>query len=86
MNFRKLFAGLTFRTNKPTYDAGDELTAFVTGYAEGVARVRIGDTVITLPDAQSGLTDQLVKIRVTEFDDADATGQAELLDVLDRSE
>jgi len=83
MRFRKLLAGLTFRTNKPTYDAGDELTAFVTGYADGEAQVRIGDTILTLSDAESGLEDRLVKISVTEFDDGTATGRADLLDVVD---
>ncbi|WP_435066792.1 DUF7513 family protein [Haloplanus sp. C73] len=83
MNLRKLVAGLTFRTNTPAYESGDELTAFVTGYADGAALVRIGDTVLTLSDAPSGLVDTLVRIRVTEFDTADSTGRAELLDVLD---
>jgi len=83
MNLRKLFAGWTFRTNKPAYAAGDELTAFVTGYEGGVAQVRIGDTIIELPDVESGLGDRLVRLRVTEFDDGDATGRGELLGVVE---
>jgi hypothetical protein len=85
MNVRKLLAGWTFRTNRPSYSAGDELTAFVTGYEDGVAQVRVGDTIITLPDADGGLADRLVRLRVTEFDAADATGSGELLGVVDEN-
>ncbi|AXG07424.1 hypothetical protein DU500_13870 [Haloplanus rubicundus] len=83
MNLGKLFAGWTFRTNRPSYAVGDELTAFVTGYEDGVAQVRIGDTIITLADADRGLDDRLVRLRVTEFDADDATGSGELLGVVD---
>jgi len=83
MNLGKLFAGWTFRTNRPAYAAGDELTAFVTGYQDGAARVRIGDTIITLPDAGSGLRDRLVRLRVTDFDAEKSTGRGELLGVVE---
>ncbi|WP_251330555.1 DUF7513 family protein [Haloplanus pelagicus] len=83
MNLSKFFEGWTFRTNKPTYATGDELTAFVTSYENGVAQVRIGDTNISLPDAERGLGDRLVRLRVTEFDAADAAGTGELLDVVE---
>jgi hypothetical protein len=83
MNLGKLFAGWTFRTNRPSYGAGDELTAFVTGYDNGAAQVRIGDTIITLADADQGLDDRLVRLRVVEFDADDATGSGELLGVVE---
>jgi hypothetical protein len=83
MNLGKLFAGWTFRTNRPSYAVGDELTAFVTGYADGAARVRIGDTQIHLPDGESHHVDRLVRLRVTEFDAAESTGRGDLLDVVD---
>ncbi|WP_248896698.1 DUF7513 family protein [Haloplanus halobius] len=83
MTLSKLLAGWSFRTNKPTYDAGDELTAFVTGYEDGEARVRIGDTIITLPDAEPGLVDRRVRLRVTEFDTETAVGQGEVLEIVD---
>jgi hypothetical protein len=85
MNFRKLFAGWTFRTNRPSYSAGDELTAFVTDYEGGAARVRIGDTIITLADAEAGLADRLVRFRVTEFDAEESTGRGELLGVVEEA-
>jgi len=83
MNVGKFFEGWTFRTNRPAYAAGDELTAYVTGYANGTAQVRIGDTIIALPDAERGLGDRLVRLRVTEFDDAEGSGTGELLDVVE---
>jgi hypothetical protein len=83
MNVGKLFAGWTFRTNRPAYAAGDELTAFVTGYEDGVAQVRVGDTIISLPGAKRELDDRLVRLRVTEFDAERSTGSGELLGVVD---
>jgi hypothetical protein len=50
---------------------------------DGVTRIRIGDTVLSLVDAEPDLIDRLVHIRVTDFDDAGATGRAELLAVVD---
>jgi hypothetical protein len=83
MNLGKIFEGWTFRTNRPSYAAGDELTAIVTDYQNGVARVRIGDTIITLPDAERGLADRLVRLRITEFDAGASTGRGELLGVVE---
>jgi len=83
MSLGKFFEGWTFRTNRPAYAVGDELTAYVTGYADGTAQVRIGDTIIALPDADDDLGDQLVRFRVTAFDDDDSTGTGEFLDVVE---
>jgi hypothetical protein len=80
--FRK---GLTFRTNKPTFEPGTEFKAFVTGYENGAALVRLGDSVLRIPDAASGLLDTQVRIRVEEFDDNDHTGRATVLEELGSS-
>jgi hypothetical protein len=81
MNLGKIFAGVGFRTNKPTYTAGDELVAFVTGYDDEGAVVRIGDSKLHLPDAEDGLVDAEVLLRVTEFDANDHEGYGAILDV-----
>lgn len=41
------FKGWSFRTNKPSFEAGQEIAAVVTGYDadEDVTLVRVGDTV-----------------------------------------
>jgi hypothetical protein len=80
--FRK---GLTFRTNKPTFEPETEFKAFVTGYENETALVRLGDSVLRIPDAAPGLLDTQVRIRVEEFDDNDHTGRATVLEELGSS-
>jgi hypothetical protein len=88
MNFDKLLAGWTFRTSTPDYEVGDQLTAFVTGRSGSTPIVRIGDTVISLPDAgtDGSLVDKRVELRVTEFDPQTHEGAGELLTVFDEEE
>ena len=81
MNLGSIFAGWGFRTNKPVYSAGDELVAFVTGYDDEGAVVRIGDSQIHLPDAEDGLVDAEILLRVTEFDADVHEGYGAILDV-----
>ncbi|WP_049898794.1 DUF7513 family protein [Halococcus agarilyticus] len=75
-----LFEGVGFRTNRPTFEPGEEIAAFVTGYENGHALVRIGDTVFRLADATPDLVDTQVRLRVEEFDDNDHVGRATVLD------
>lgn len=75
--------GLKFRTNKPRFDPGTEFRVFVTGYEDGTALVRLGDSVLRIPDAPPNLLDTQVPVRVESFDDNDHTGQATVLDGLD---
>ena len=83
MNLGKLFSGWRFRTSTPTYAAGDTLDAFVTGRdPDGGVRVRIGDTVLRLPDADPRLVDARIRLEVTSFDADAHEGTAELLDVV----
>jgi hypothetical protein len=81
--FEKLFAGLTFRTRTPEYEPGQEIVAFVTGRnAEGLL-VRVGDTVLELPGAESDLLERRVRVEVLEFDTASHRGRGQVLEVLD---
>ncbi|SFR46993.1 hypothetical protein SAMN04487947_1799 [Halogeometricum rufum] len=83
---RKLTAGLHLRTATPTYDAGEELVAFVTGLNGTTPIVRIGDTIIELPDADPSLVDATVRFEVESFDDSTFRGRGRLLDVLEEPE
>jgi hypothetical protein len=84
--FEKLTAGLHLRTATPTYGVGDELVAFVTGLDGATPVVRIGDTVIELPDADPSLVDATVRFEVESFDDSTFRGRGRLLDVLEEPE
>ncbi|QLG26342.1 hypothetical protein HUG10_01750 [Halorarum halophilum] len=74
--------GWSFRTNKPTYSAGEEITAFVTGYENGAGIVRIGDTIIRLDAVTPDLVDTKIRLRIEEFDENDHVGTATLLEEL----
>ncbi|MFC6836437.1 DUF7513 family protein [Halomarina ordinaria] len=74
-----------FRTSTPAFEEGQELSVFVTGYRDGTAVARIGDTVIRVPDAPNGALDKRVLVRVTEFDAGDSTGRAEYLETVGES-
>lgn len=88
MNLDKVLAGWTFRTSKPVYETGEELTAFVTGANESTPVVRIGDTIITLTgtEGHGRLIDRRVRFRVTEFDSERHEGTGELLTVFEEEE
>ncbi|AEN05743.1 hypothetical protein [Halolamina sp.] len=81
MNVRKFLAGIEFRTNRPRFELGDEHTGFVTGVDSGTPLIRIGDTVLRLEGA-SVPVDAQVHFRVTAFDDAASTGEAELVEIV----
>lgn len=71
--------GWSFRSNRPTFDPGEEITAFVTGYENGVGIVRIGDTILRLNDATADVVDRKIRLRVEDFDVNDHVGTAILL-------
>ncbi|MGQ4556258.1 DUF7513 family protein [Halobellus sp. GM3] len=81
--FEKLFAGFGFRTPTPTFEVGEEISAFVTGRDDDGLRVRIGDTVLKLPDADPGLLDGKVRLEIESFDDELHFGTARVVDVLE---
>jgi hypothetical protein len=75
----KYTKGWSFRTNKPSFSEGDEISVFVTGVEAGTPLARIGDTKLRLPDAPTDLVDRRVLLRVTSFDDDQKVGEAEYL-------
>ncbi|MFB6251004.1 MAG: hypothetical protein ABEI27_04860 [Halobellus sp.] len=84
--FGKLIAGLTFRTSTPSFEVGDEVPAFVTGRGDDGLLVRVGDTVLELPDADPSLLDAQVQIEVESFDERIHRGTARVVDVLEEAE
>lgn len=84
MNFiTKYLKGWSFRTNRPTFDSGQEITAVITGVdGNGVAIARIGDSKLQVENAPKTAIDARARLKVTTFDDAESTGTAEFLDVV----
>lgn len=82
----KYVAGWTFRSNTPSFDAGDEVELFVTGREDGAQIARVGDSKLRLDeDAPNGLLDKRVRLRVTSFDDDAHVGEAEYVETVGES-
>lgn len=82
-----LFAGWGFRTATPSFDAGAEITAFVTGADGEGPVVRVGDTrlrVTGVPDGEQ-LLDRKVRLRVDSFDETRHVGRATYLETVGTS-
>ena len=82
---RKYFAGLAFRTNKPTFEPGEEISAFVTGTEGGAPVARVGDTILRIEGAPENALDTRVKLRVDEFDGIGHRGTATYLETVGES-
>ncbi|PSP55973.1 hypothetical protein BRC82_03130 [Halobacteriales archaeon QS_1_67_19] len=81
----KYFAGWWFRTNKPSFEPGEEITAFVTGVDGDRPVARIGDTILRVEGAPKGPVDTQVRLRVESFDDNDHAGTATYLETVGES-
>jgi hypothetical protein len=75
----KYTKGWSFRTNKPSFAEGDEISVFVTGVEAGTPIARVGDTKLRIPDAPENLVDKRVLLRVTTFDEDSHVGEATYL-------
>lgn len=81
----KYIKGLRFRTNRPSFDPGDEVRLFVTGFEDGTAVARVGDSVLRLPDVPEELVDSQVDLRVETFDTDTYVGEASRIESTDGS-
>ena len=78
-------AGVGFRTATPAFEPGETVTLIVTGLDGDVALARVGDTVLRVRGAPEAALDKKVRIEITSFDGANASGEAEFLDVVGES-
>lgn len=71
--------GWGFRTSTPSFQVGEELSLYVTGYdsERGVALARVGDTILEVSGAGAEDIDQRINARVTEFDERRHRGHVE---------
>ncbi|WP_440771754.1 DUF7513 family protein [Natronorubrum sp. DTA28] len=84
--FEKYLKGWTFRSTKPSFDVGDEISVFVSetnGTDAGLAY--IGDTQLIVEGAGPEAVEKRVRLRVTEFDEAESIGRGEFLEVVGES-
>ncbi|QLG47941.1 DUF7513 family protein [Natrinema halophilum] len=86
MNFlQKYLTGWRFRANRPTLEEGTELEVFVAETNGTSGRAFIGDTELIIDGAGPETVEKQVRVRVTKFDEASATGHGDLLDVVGQS-
>ena len=78
----KFLAGLRLRSSTPSFEVGDEVPVFVTGRTDDGLLVRVGDTVLELPDADPSLLDAKVRIEIESFDESTYRGTARVVEVL----
>ena len=82
----KYLAGLTFRSNRPSFDAGEVVELFVTGREDGAQIARVGDSKLRLDgDAPDDLLDKRVRLRVKRFDDSEHVGEATYVETVGES-
>ncbi len=77
-----LFKTWTFRSAHPTFEAGEELTVYLTTVDAdtGRAEARIGDSIMEVSGARAEQLDQLVTLRVDSFDTANHRGSAQIIE------
>jgi hypothetical protein len=80
----KVFTGWQLRTTKPRLEPGQEVTLVVTDYDHeaDAAVARVGDTRIRIEDTSSDIVDMRVRVEITDFDDNDHVGTAELREIV----
>lgn len=81
----KYTKGWSFRTNKPSFAEGEEISVFVTGVEGGDPIARVGDSKLRVTGGPADLVDKRVLLRVTSFDDGSHTGEAEYLGTVGES-
>lgn len=74
----KWFSTWTFRSARPEFAPGEEITVYLTEFDEatGSGRARIGDSVLEVAGASAAQLDGLVDLRVESFDPNTSRGRA----------
>lgn len=73
-----LFANWRFRTSTPSFEPGQQLEVYLTGFDESAGRgqARIGDTILEVDGARADQVDSLVHVKVESFDERAHRGSA----------
>ncbi|MDJ1433237.1 TRAM domain-containing protein [Halostagnicola sp. A-GB9-2] len=84
--FTKYLKGWTFRSTTPSFDVGDEIAVFIAeANGDGNGHAYVGDTKLIVEGAGFDTVEKRVRVRITEFDEATATGRGEFLEVVGES-
>lgn len=75
---KKLFTNWRFRTTTPTFEPGQQLELYLTGFDAGCGEARVGDTLIEIEGTSAAQIDFLVKITVQSFDKSTHRGKARI--------
>ncbi|RRJ27888.1 DUF7513 family protein [Halocatena pleomorpha] len=81
--FDKYLKGWRFRTNRPSFESGEELQLFVTDIEDDTLIARVGDSFIHISDGVPALVGTRVRVRVDSFDADSHVGNATLLEPID---
>lgn len=79
----KYLTGWRFRTNRPSFDPGEEVQLFVTEVEDGTPIARVGDSFIHLTDGSEALVGRRVRIRIENFDSNTHVGNGTLLELVE---
>jgi hypothetical protein len=73
-----LFANWRFRTAQPSFEAGQELEVYLTGFdpSSGKGQARVGDTILEVDGVRAEQVDTLVYLTVESFDEQAHRGSA----------
>ncbi|MFC4438658.1 MULTISPECIES: DUF7513 family protein [Natrialbaceae] len=83
---KKYFKGWQFRDTSPSLTEGDVFDVFVAeSNSNNEGHVYIGDTHLVVNGAGPETVEKRVRVRVTEFDSATATGRGEFLEIVGES-
>lgn len=74
--------GFSFRSAYPSFEEGQRITAYMTGYSDssGQGIMRVGDTTITVRNASPEMVGRQVTVEINSFHEAEHRGTAVFLD------
>ncbi|QCS42316.1 TRAM domain-containing protein [Natrinema versiforme] len=81
----KYFKGWRFRTSRPAFKQGSEVDVFIAESNGTSGRAYIGDTELVIEGAGPDCVEKQVRVRITEFDEAAASGRGEFVEVVGES-
>ena len=81
----KYLTGWRFRSSRPSLTEGDEVNVFVAESNGTDGHAYVGDTHLIVEGAGPETVEKRVRVRVTDFDETDATGRGEFLEIVGES-